>query len=293
MELRQLAHFVAVAEERSFTRAAERENIVQSGMSASIAALERELGVELFLRLPRGVEPTPAGNALLTHARRVLAGTAAAIAAARASAGSLTGALTVEMVAGASLAIPVGSALRKFGSANPNMTVRAHETSSRTYHALRSGRCDVFISPGPQPHGVASVPLAAWPIVLACAESHPLAREASVHIESLAGERLIDVPESSATRQLVDAAFATAQVERRSIAEGRGPMLLMSMIREGVGLSFVPAVWEAHTRGIRYVRVRPEIGMWELAACFMDETGLSPAAQSFVNVLQSTLTERE
>ena len=293
MELRQLAHFVAVAEEAGFTRAAEREHIVQSGISASIASLERELGVELFLRLPRGVELTPAGSAFLGQARRVLAGVTAAIAAAQASAGSLTGMLTVDAVAGATLGIPLARVVREFRLANPNVTVRVHEKSARVYQELRAGRCDLFISPGPHPQGVGSVPLTGWPIVLACPESHPLARHATVDIAALAGEPIIDMPRTAATRALVDAAFAQAQVQRRVVAEARGPLLVMSMVREGVGLSFVPAIWGTHARGIRYVQVRPEIGMWELAACYMDETGMSPAAEAFVELLRSAILECE
>src|SRR5579872_851520 len=73
MELRHLEHFVAAAEEGHFTRAARRANIVQSGLSLSIRALEAELGVRLFTRTARGVVLTPAGRALLPEARRVMA----------------------------------------------------------------------------------------------------------------------------------------------------------------------------------------------------------------------------
>ena len=73
MDLRQLEHFLAVAEEQHFTRAARRVNIVQSGLSASIRALEEELGAPLFIRSTRRVDLTAAGRVLAEEARRVLA----------------------------------------------------------------------------------------------------------------------------------------------------------------------------------------------------------------------------
>ena len=73
MELRQLEHFVAVAEEQHFTRAAARVHVVQSSLSASIKALERELGEPLFVRDNRRVTLTQAGRALLPSARAALA----------------------------------------------------------------------------------------------------------------------------------------------------------------------------------------------------------------------------
>lgn len=72
VELRQLRHFVALAEEASFTKAADRELIVQSGLSSSIRTLERDVGSELFIRGSRPVRLTSAGRALLPAARRIL-----------------------------------------------------------------------------------------------------------------------------------------------------------------------------------------------------------------------------
>ena len=73
MELRQLEHFVALAEEGSFTRAAKRMHIAQSGLSMSIRALEQELGTRLFERRTRRIALTPPAQAMLPEARRAIA----------------------------------------------------------------------------------------------------------------------------------------------------------------------------------------------------------------------------
>src|SRR5580658_4103475 len=98
MELRQLDAFVAVAEERSFTRAAARLYLAQSGLSATIRSLERELHAPLFVRSTRRVELSPAGTILLPEARRTLASARAAKDAVAAVEDVQRGTLTLGVV---------------------------------------------------------------------------------------------------------------------------------------------------------------------------------------------------
>src|SRR5256885_14269700 len=98
MELRQLQYLVAVAEEASFTRAAQRVHISQSGVSAQIRQLEHELGAELFDRSARAATLTRAGEAALGHAREALAAAAAMRQADAEVYGMLSGRLSVGMV---------------------------------------------------------------------------------------------------------------------------------------------------------------------------------------------------
>lgn len=126
MELRQLEHFVAVAEEQHFTRAAERLAVSQSGLSASVRALEQELRTPLFSRTTRTVRLTEAGRALLVEAERTLAGARAARDAVDAVRGLLRGTLTVgveQCVAGVSPA----RLLAAFHREHPQMELRLRQ----------------------------------------------------------------------------------------------------------------------------------------------------------------------
>src|SRR3954463_4554987 len=98
MDLRQLEYFVAVAEERSFTRAAARCHVVQSALSHQIARLEREHRVVLFHRTSRSVRLAPGGELLLPHARRLLNDVQVVRAELAAFSGVLTGRLRLGMV---------------------------------------------------------------------------------------------------------------------------------------------------------------------------------------------------
>src|SRR5476651_1726459 len=98
MEIRQLEYLVAVAEEANFTRAAERVHVSQSGVSAQVRQLERELGTPLFDRSGRTVRLTAAGTAALPHARAALAAVAGTLQAVDDLKGLIRGRVTVGMV---------------------------------------------------------------------------------------------------------------------------------------------------------------------------------------------------
>src|SRR3954451_25328930 len=147
MELRHLRYFVAIAEERSITRAAERLWIAQPGLSTQVRRLEAELGIPLLDRHPRGVELTPAGELFLERARATLAtaeadrSTGADLAAGLAG----TGRLGIASEAPAGLGPPL---LAAFGQDRPNVEVTVFESySGSLMRDLRDGRLDAVIAP--------------------------------------------------------------------------------------------------------------------------------------------------
>src|SRR6185312_3307762 len=148
--LRQLESFVAVVDEGSFTRAADRLFVTQPGLSQQIAALEKELGGSLFSRLPRAVAVPPPGRELLPHARTAVTAAERGNAAARQVTGSEGGELRIACVYSVSLGLLPG-VLRRWRAENPDVTVRLfeHRHGDTLATAVREGQADVGVGPVP------------------------------------------------------------------------------------------------------------------------------------------------
>src|SRR3954470_21861377 len=123
MEVRQLEHFIAVVEEQHFTRAARRCNLSQSALSASVRALERELGTPLFVRSTRAVAVTDEGRALLSKAWAVLNAVAAARDAVDASRVRLGGSFRVGGIQTDGV-LDQAQLLAKFAALHPEVEIR-------------------------------------------------------------------------------------------------------------------------------------------------------------------------
>ena len=145
MELRQLAYVVAVAEEGSFTRAAQREHVAQPGVSAQVRRLEAELGQPLFDRGAAKVTLTVAGRAVLPFARAALAGAAGVRTAIDELAGLVRGNVAVGMVS--SVGGRLADALAAFHADHPGVDITlVEDTSEALLDGVRSGRFDVAVA---------------------------------------------------------------------------------------------------------------------------------------------------
>ncbi|TDD69525.1 LysR family transcriptional regulator [Jiangella aurantiaca] len=242
MELRHLEHFVAVAEEGHFTRAAQRLIISQSGLSASIRTLERELGAALFHRNTRQVSLTEAGRALLAESRAALASVEAAREAVAAVNGLLRG--TVRIGAEQCLgAVDVPGLLARFRVAHAGVEVRLDQAgSARLLDDVRAGVLDVAFVPvvAPPPDGVELIPLNTERMVVLCRPDHRLAGRGRIGLAELHGTAFVDFQEEWGARQLADAAFAAAGLDRRVTMEVNDVHTLLDLVGHGLGVALVP-----------------------------------------------------
>ena len=244
-ELRQLRTFVAVAEELSFTRAAERLYVGQQAVSKSIRQLERELGVELVERTTHEVRLTPAGAALLDAGRPALAATDAAFAAARTAGRGLAGTIRV----GVSPAIgpddrrEVIDVLRRDA---PDVSVSVLEVRPRQVRRLlRARELDLVLArTGSDAPDVDSAALRPTPAILCVPEGHRLARESPVALAALDGERLLTWnPPGTAFTDLLLTRLAAAGAHVEPIEARVTGTTDLTELRERDAIALMPARW--------------------------------------------------
>ncbi|MFE7627765.1 LysR family transcriptional regulator [Streptomyces sp. NPDC057509] len=291
MELRQLEHFVAVAEERHFTRAAERVAVSQSGLSASVRALEQELRTPLFSRTTRSVRLTEAGRALLVEAERTLAGVRAAKDAVAAVRGLLRGTLSVgveQCVAG--LRLP--RLLAAFHGAHPHMDIRLRqEGTAKLVDGVAGGRLDIAFAATVSPAGWRGelVPLAREPMVLLCAPGHRLAAADRAGWAELADEPFIDFHPDFGPRRAADAAFAAAGARRTVALEVTDVHSLLELVHEQLGIAVVPHHFsrKPEARGLAAVRLDgPDEAFYESVVVLPEARAMSPGARALMALVR-------
>ncbi|WP_077799141.1 LysR substrate-binding domain-containing protein [Streptomyces sp. JHA26] len=291
MELRHLQHFVAVAEDQHFTRAAERLLVSQSGLSASIRALERELRAPLFVRTTRRVTLTEAGRALLGEARRVLAQVRSAHEAVAAVQGVLRGTLslgTEQCIAG----VPVAGLLAAFRRRHPDVEIRLRQAGSgELAEEVAAGRLDLAFAYRTQADTdqLRSVSLAGEPMTVLCHPGHRLARGgAALSPHDLADEVFVDFHPDWGPRRVTDAAFAAAGVRRTVALEVNDVHGLLDLLDENLGIAVVPR----HFRHKRASLTSLPLGdgdetAYETIALLPPAEATSPAARALMGLLET------
>jgi DNA-binding transcriptional LysR family regulator len=244
MDLSQLGYFVAVAEERSFTKGAQRAQIVQSAASAAVARLERELDQGLFVRSGRRIELTDAGRVMLGHARRILG----QVQTARDDLDALHGGLRGVVTLGTSIAtgaIDLAAALATFHDRHPAVAVRLRLSLGPTHDHLDrvlDGTFDAALLPMPPvvPAGIAMDVVTHSRLVLACRADHPLADAKQVRYRQLADQTFVDFPQGWGNRIFIDSMFDADNSPRTVAIEVDDVATALSLVSNGLGIAFVP-----------------------------------------------------
>lgn len=198
MDVRRLKYFIAAAEERSISRAAERLHITQPPLTRHIQALEEELGVLLFIRTSSGVELTQAGSALLAHAHDISTHVELATEQIRRVAAGQAGRIDVGVFGSAMLsAIP--RVLGAFSASHPDVRVVLHNTpKERQIEALHQGRVlAAFDRYLPDLPDIQSELVCREPLWVALNRRNPLSGRTRITLDDLRGEPLIDEQEPS------------------------------------------------------------------------------------------------
>lgn len=196
MDLRQLRYFVAVARERSFTRAAQLLNIAQPPLSRQIQSLEDELGVALLIRNSRPVRLTEAGRLFYEQSLQVLGRVEQMRAATRRVGLNQNSVLSIGFVA-STLYGGLPSLLRKLRQQAPEIEIQVLEMASvQQIPALKEGRIDIGFGRMPHTDGsVVGIVLREERLVVAIPKGTPLAQEhGPLPVSALTGERLIVYP---------------------------------------------------------------------------------------------------
>jgi DNA-binding transcriptional LysR family regulator len=292
MELRHFEYFVAVAEERSFTKAAVRLHVVQSGVSAVIKSLERELGAPLLERTSKRVALTDAGEALLPKARAALD----AAQAARDAVGEVRGGLRGTLRIGTLTALPevdVPGVLGRFHRAHPGVALRLTVSPQGSYglvDGLVDGSLDLAIAslPGRPPAGVRVRQLLWRRLDLVIPAGHRLAEAAEVRVGDLADELFVDFPSGYGNRVVVDRAFAAAGADRRVGLEVTDITSAANFVREGLGISLLPAFAVRDRSGLILKRVSDADLEWPLGVAVPALRTPSAAARALLALIGET-----
>jgi DNA-binding transcriptional LysR family regulator len=247
MELRHLRYFIAVAEERHVTRAAERLGMQQPPLSQQIRSLERELDVQLFRRRPRGVELTDAGTALLTEARAILSHIDYASAAAKRTARGEQGRIAVGFTSSAPFHPFVPRIIRTYRESFPLVALTLKEGGTmELVDDLRDERIDVaFVRTAiADRQGLLVSPLLKEAMVLALPRAHILARRTNkaVSLKALAQETFIVYRRHNGPG-LYDAILSACNAAGFSPRVGQeAPRIVstLNLVAAGLGISLVP-----------------------------------------------------
>lgn len=295
-DFRQLRYFVAVAEELSFTRAAQRLHMSQPPLSQQIQLLERDLGARLFDRDKRNVALTEPGRILLDQARQILAqGEEARREVSQAAAG-FSGRLRLAYTVSVSFHPSLPQTLLRYGRHAPDVRVTLHEMYTEPqFAALLAGHIDVgFVRDEPRnrldARNLRLDLIDREPLLLALPSGHPLSNRSRLRMSEVAGEAFVVQPRELAATLYDRLAQLAAKADFHPLIRQHAQQVngLLALVAAGIGLALVPATMQAvRLAGVSYVPLDdPDAYLLLAVASRHDDT--SPVLAQFLNTVRES-----
>jgi DNA-binding transcriptional LysR family regulator len=286
-DLRQLRYFVTVAEEGSLTRAAARIPVAQQSLSEQIRALERQVGAQLFIRGPRGVQLTDVGAALLTEARPLLTRTDRAFDRVRRLAVGERQTLHVGFLPSVGNYV-VPSVVRAFTETHPGIALTTEDLPiARLVEGLRDGRLDAGLTRPPLVDDLATERVLREPVGAVLPAGHRLARADQLDLADLADEPWVLTPRSSwePWHRKYDQDFAAAGFSPKVVQRGTSVQSLLALVAAGVGVTRLPlSARTLRDTGVVFVRLRNEYA--DVVVAWVDDRP-RPAVETLRNVIHT------
>lgn len=233
--------FVAIADERSLTRAAEREHLALAAVSKRISDLEGQLGVSLLYRQPKGVELTPAGHALLHHARNLLDGLQQMDADLSEFSQGVKGHVRIHANTSAVIEF-LPEDLSAFARLHPEVKIDLEErVSSDTLRALREGLTDIGIFAGHMSaEGLQVFGYREDSLVLVTPRDHPLACLKTIALREAVGFDFIGLQQDASLHGLLQQSAQQMGMSLRLRIQVRSFEAICRMIHTGMGIGVLP-----------------------------------------------------
>ena len=295
MEIRQLRAFVAIAESGTFTAGALRVHVTQAAISMQIRQLENEIGAKVFVRAPRHVILTEAGEQLLRRARHILREHDAALDEIAELAGAERGRLRIGSASAMVLTDQLPSILAELRAQHPGAEIGVTSgTSEVLVDQILAGDIDIaFVSLPVDVRGIKTERLSEDQLVAIASPKHKLAKQRTISAYTLAGERLILGERGGNTRRLIDQFFAQAGVTLHVAMELSRQQAIRRMVEADMGVGIVPlqSVIEDVDSGklVRWWIEGAQIN-WELGIAQLTGGYESPIMQTFIRLSRAMFT---
>src|SRR5580765_782480 len=287
---------MAIAESGTFTAGALRVHVTQAAISMQIRQLENEIGARVFVRAPRHVILTEAGEHLLRRARHMLREHDAAIDEIAELAGAERGRLRIGSASAMVLTDQLPTILTELMKQHPRAEIGVTSgTSEALVEQILKGELDIaFVSLPVDARGIQTERLSEDQLVAIASPRHKLAKHKSVSAYTLAGERLILGERGGNTRRLIDQFFAQAGVTLKVSMELSRQAAIRRMVEENMGVGIVPlqSVTEAVAKGrlvrwwIEGAHINRELGVARLSGGYE-----SPIVLTFITLARDYFSD--